>query len=220
MLIQILIVFLFQIFSFNSDQPEFKGGNKMLSSFIANNLIYPEFSKVNCIQGVVNVSFKLNKRGRIYESKIQKGYGIDLDAEALRVIRLSSGKWIIPKDYDTTSSVVLPVSFNLTGYKCEERSSDQIKEAINAFHARQDLSKAIYNFYAKKANGDYNADDEFQISVLKQQLGYDDKYIARLLKTAQRKLKQGDQESACDDFNEIHLLGSEIADSFIDQYCK
>ncbi len=202
------------------DQPAFKGGQKNLVSFIDNNLIYPEFSKDNCLQGTVQVSFKLNKQGKIFDSKVQKGFGVDLDVEALRIIRLTSGKWIMPANHDTLVSLVLPVNFALRDFKCEQRSKDEINAAISAYHARLGLNSAIYNFYDKKAEGSYDQTDEARIIALKAQLGYDSKYIDRLFKQAQRKLKQGDNEGACEDAQTIRRLGSDVSTSLIEQNCK
>lgn len=201
-------------------QPVFKGGQKSLVSFIDNNLIYPEFSKDNCLQGTIQVSFKLNKQGKIFDSKIQKGFGVDLDIEALRIVRLTSGKWIMPADHDTLVSLVLPVNFTLRDFKCEQRSKDEINAAINTYHARLGLNSAIYNFYDKKAQGSYDQADEARIIGLKAQLGYDEKYVERLLKQAQRKLKQGDKEGACEDAQTVRRLGSGISESMILQNCK
>jgi hypothetical protein len=77
-----ILNFIFSLFLhltslFADDQPVFKGKN--LSTFIYNVMIYPEYSRDNCLQGTVNISFKLNKQGRIYQSEVQKGFGTDLD---------------------------------------------------------------------------------------------------------------------------------------------
>jgi TonB family protein len=202
------------------EQPVFKGGQRSLISFIDNNLIYPEFSKENCLQGTIQVSFRLNKQGKIYDSKINKGFGIDLDMEALRVVRLTSGKWIMPANHDTLISLVLPVNFTLREFKCEERSKEEINAAINAYHARLGLNSAIFNFYDKKIQGSYNPADEAGILSLKFQLGYDEKFIDRMLKQAQRKLKQGDKEGACEDFITVRRLGSDKSEMMIEQNCR
>ena len=203
-----------------SGEPQFKGGQDNLHTFIKNNLIYPEYSKANCLQGTVNVSFKLGKNGRIYDSEVQKGFGTDLDLEALRIVRLSSGRWIIPRGYDTTTAMVLPVNFSLKNYDCEQRDRDQINAAIAAYHARTDLTRAILNFYDKKAAGEADRKDELEILSLKAQLGYNDKYIARLYKQALRKLKQGDKESACEDFVLVRRLGSDMSEKSLEQHCR
>lgn len=221
MLINLLLITVIQFSAlFMPAQPEFKGGQRNLSLFIANNLIYPEYAKQNCLQGTIYVSFKLNKQGRIFDSEIHKGFGVDLDDEALRIVRLTSGKWIVPPTHDTTSALILPVNFSLKEYECESRSADNIKGAIAAYKARENLTNAIFNFYDKKSQGGkYSQTEEAHILILKGQLGYDEKYIAKLLKQAQRKVKQGDKESACDDFQTIRKLGSNKADSWIDKNC-
>lgn len=202
------------------NRPTFKGGQKSLKSFIDNNLIYPEFSKENCLQGTIQVSFKLDSEGKIYESNVQKGFGIDLDQEALRIVRLTSGKWIVPAKHDTLISLVLPVNFTLRDFKCEQRSKDEINAAINAYHARLGLSNAVFNFYEKKEQGIYDQADEARILALKAQLGYDEKFIDRLVKQSLRKLKQGDKEGACEDAHMIRRLGSSKSATIIEQNCK
>jgi TonB family protein len=205
---------------FAQESPAFKGGQRALTSFITNNLIYPEYSKANCLQGTVQVSFKLDRRGMIYESEISSGFGTDIDREALRIVRLSSGKWTVPAGYDTLSNLVLPVNFTLRDFECDRKSRDEINAAISAYQARQGLSAAIFNFYDKKSQGIYDPAAEAGIIDLKAQLGYDERFIDRLLKQAQRKLKQGDQEGACEDFQTIRLLGSDKSAAFIERNCK
>ena len=205
---------------FQTDQPGFKGGKRNLDAFISNNLIYPEYSKINCLQGTVNVSFKLNREGRVFSSSVQKGFGTDLDDEALRIVRLSSGKWIVPAGYDTSTAVVLPVNFALKGFNCEQREKDELNAAIRAYTAREDLTKAIYNFYDKKSRGEVNPAEEAEVITLKGQLGYDQKFISRLYKRGLRKLKQGDREGGCEDLNKVRLLGSDMADKSISERCR
>lgn len=200
------------------DRPVFKG--KSLRTYIDNVLIYPEYSRDNCLQGTVQVSFKLDSQGRIYQSEVQKGFGTDLDIEALRVVRLTSGKWIIPPGYDTLVSMVLPVNFGLRDFKCEERTKDEINAAIAAYRARKGMSEVIFNYYDKKAEGTFSDVDELRIQNLKYQLGYDEKFIDRLLKQAQRKLKQEDFEGACEDFEMIRRLGSDKSAPFLAQNCR
>lgn len=203
-----------------SAQPAFKGGQRTLTSFINNNQIYPEYSKANCLQGTVQVSFKLDSRGNIYESQIEKGFGTDLDLEALRVVRLTSGRWIMPAAHDTLTSLVLPVNFALKDYKCEEVSQDQKNTAINAWHARKGMTEGIFNYYDKKQAGTHDPADEYRIQEIKLQLGYDDKFIERLLKQGKTKLKQGDREGACEDFQTIRRLGNDRSADLIGTICK
>jgi hypothetical protein len=116
--------------------------------------------------------------------------------------------------------LVLPVNFILRDFKCDQRSKDEINAAINTYHARLGMNSAIFNFYDKKMKGSYDPADEAGIIALKAQLGYDDKYIDRLLKQALRKLKQGDRQGACEDFQTIRRLGSDKSAEMIEQSCK
>ena len=59
-----------------------------------------------------------------------------------------------------------------------------------------------------------------KILELKEQLGYNEKFIDRLIRQANQKLRQGDKESACEDFTFIKQIGSEKADKFIITNCK
>ncbi|MDB5121170.1 MAG: energy transducer TonB [Sphingobacteriales bacterium] len=220
MITNLVLIYILQIFTlFNSDHPRFKGGERALALFVSHNLIYPEYSRQNCLHGTVNVSFKLNRKGQVFDSHVTKGFGIDLDDEALRIIRLTSGKWVVPSSHDTTDYLVLPVNFSLKMVECERNSPENFQKAIAAYKAQQSLSFAIFNFYEKKAKGEYNPWEEGRIIALKSQLGYDERYINQLLKQANRKLKQGDPESACDDYLTIRRLGSSKADKFIEENC-
>ena len=215
-----VIIFL-QLFGVsNDDQPQFRGGGRSLTSFLVHNQIYPEYSKSNCIQGTIYVKFKLNHDGEVYDSEVQKGLGVDLDQEALRLIRLSSGEWSVPANHDTTKTIVLPVNFSLKEYDCEQRSPENISQAIMAYRTRTNLTKAVINFYQKKAAGEYIEGDESKIYELKAHLGYDEKYSKRLLKQAERKIKQKDIEGACEDLVLIRNLGSNIAEAMISRNCR
>lgn len=211
-------MFLVLCSNFAVGQVQFKSGSSGFSSFIKNNTIYPQFSKQNCIQGTVNVSFKLNQSGAVYSSKITKGIISELNDEALRLIRLSSGKWQVPVGYDTTISVVVPVSFKLSGYNCEGKSNAEIRSAIASYEAEEGLTNAVINFYKNKSQA--TAEQEVQILAIKSQLGIDDEYFDEVIKTALKKIKQGDKQGACEDFNLVKNLGSDKAKDYLLKYCK
>src|SRR5690606_32992554 len=110
MKVNILLSLLFLLLTslMPEEDPSFKGGSQGLRNFINENLIYPHYSKHNCIQGTIEVSFRLGPTGNVKEARVSRGFGIDLDEEALRLIKLTSGKWQIPAGYDSTSAIVLP----------------------------------------------------------------------------------------------------------------
>lgn len=217
----IFLIFLNLLLAAGADaQPSFKGGTRSLNQFISSNLIYPEYAKQNCLQGTIEVSFKLDSQGRVFDSKVQSGLGIDLDDEALRIIRLTSGKWTVPPDHDTSIALVIPINFSLQEYNCEQKTQEEINAAIAAYKAREGLVDAVINFYDKKPAGDYKPEDERKIMELKAQLGFDEKFVDRTIKEGQRKLKQGDREGACEDFNFVQKIGSSKADKLIEANCR
>ncbi|MCZ4243519.1 TonB family protein [Pedobacter punctiformis] len=199
-------------------QLQFKSGKDGFSNFIKNNTIYPRYSKYNCIQGTVNVSFKLDNEGRVYFSKINSGIITELNDEALRLIRLSSGKWAIPAGYDSAAVIVVLVNFKLSGYDCEKKSSSDIRSAIEAYQTDERLTDVVLNFY--KNIDMAKPGQEAQILAIKNQLGIDDEYLEERINDGLKKIKQGDKPGACEDFLFVKHVGSSKADKYIAQYCK
>lgn len=205
---------------FNTNDPTFKGGNVALTDFIASKLIYPSFSKRNCIQGTIYVAFQLDKNGVVFNSKVQKGLGVDLDDEALRLVRLTSNKWIITAPHNENTRMVIPVNFSLKNYNCDNRTPDEINQAITIYQSHISLQKAVLNYYQNKAEGKVNEQNEAEIISLKYDLGFDDEFIGQKLKESKQKIKQGDKEGACESLYFIKYTGSTAADLLIAENCK
>ena len=210
------IVFLFFGFVLKA-QPALKGG---LDAFINENIIYPAYSYQNCVQGTIRISFKINRLGEVYSSKVSSGPGIDLDQEALRLIRMSSGKWNVPAGYDTTYVLVAPVNFRLASEDCNRVSQSDMNKAIAAYKANEGLTDAITNYYRNKAQGKSNEAEEKKVSALKAELGYDDDFLNKKIEEGQKKLKQKDRQGACEDFLFVKHMGSTLADDLLAKYCK
>ena len=75
--------------------PEFEGGEIGLRSFIAKNIRYPETAAEANIEGTVYVQCLVLKDGTINNIKLLRGVigAPELDKEAMRVVKLTSGKW-------------------------------------------------------------------------------------------------------------------------------
>lgn len=198
-------------------QPVIKGG---LESFVASNSVYPGYSKANCIQGTVTISFKLNQSGQVYYSKVSSGIVTDLDDEALRLIRLSSGKWTVPANHDTTISLIAPMKFSLSGYNCDNKTPQEIQRAILAYKSNEGLVNSIQNFYRNKEKGAANESEEPRFAALKKELGYDEEYFNSRIQDGLKKLKQKDQQGACEDFLFVKYMGSDLADTLLEKHCK
>ncbi len=69
-----------------AEAPEFEGGLKALGDFIRNNTIYPEPAKEMGLEGTVYVTFIVNEKGEVVDTKILKGVGGGCSEEANRVV--------------------------------------------------------------------------------------------------------------------------------------
>lgn len=205
--------------SAGAQQPELEGG---LEKFILANKVYPLYSLQNCIDGTVTIGFKLNSRGEVYTSEVRKGVGTDLDDEALRLIRMSSGKWTVPAGYDTTFVLIVPVSFSLSGYDCTGKSDAEKAAAVRAYQVNAGLTNVVLNFYRNKAAGKAGKekDEENRIIALKNSLGYNEEYLKNRIGEGKKKLEQKDRQGACEDFLFVKYMGSDLADELLSRYCN
>jgi protein TonB len=67
--------------------PQYKGGDSKLLSDIANNVEYPTNSRNAGVEGKVIVRFAVNSDGTISSVDIIKGVNLELNQEAIRVVR-------------------------------------------------------------------------------------------------------------------------------------
>lgn len=96
------------------EQPIFPGGVKALMEFLSTNIEYPSECVKKRIEGKVIVHFTIFKDGSVGNIGLSKSVYPDLDAEAMRVVKLLP-KWI-PGKLDGKPVNVwfdLPISFKL-----------------------------------------------------------------------------------------------------------
>lgn len=72
---------------------EFPGGDRAWLAFINKHIRYPNSAVRKLAQGVVVVQFIINEEGKISDAAVIKSVDSDIDAEAVRIIYKSSGKW-------------------------------------------------------------------------------------------------------------------------------
>lgn len=76
------------VFANPEQMPVFPGGESALMKFISANIIYPPNAKANGIEGRVIIQFLIKKDGKIGEIKVTRGVDLELDKEAVRIVRL------------------------------------------------------------------------------------------------------------------------------------
>ena len=95
--------------------PEFIGGQDSLMKFIVKNTNYPEAAKTAGISGTVYISFVVEADGKVTDVQLISDIGGGCGAEAVRVVTMTSGKWIPGKENGKAVRVKfnLPVKFLL-----------------------------------------------------------------------------------------------------------
>lgn len=94
--------------------PEFPGGNPAMLNFLAANIKYPEEAQQKKLEGVVAVTFVIDKDGSVIDAQIVKEIGSGCGAEAKRVIE-SMPHWspAESKGRPVRSKYTLPVKYKL-----------------------------------------------------------------------------------------------------------
>lgn len=106
-----------KIYTIVEQKAEYVGGMSALMKFISSTIVYPEYAKDNEIQGKVYLQFIVRTDGSLSDIKVARSVsgGRMLDDEAIRVIKLTSGKWN-PARQDgkpVSCNMTLPVVFVL-----------------------------------------------------------------------------------------------------------
>ncbi|MFO8129574.1 MAG: energy transducer TonB [Bacteroidales bacterium] len=102
------------IFMVVESMPEFPGGTENLYKYLGENIKYPQMAKESGIQGIVYVTFVVEKDGSVTDVRVLRGIGGGCDEEAIRVVE-SMPKWNPGKQRGKSVRVQynLPVKFIL-----------------------------------------------------------------------------------------------------------
>lgn len=96
------------IFVIVESMPDFPGGDSTRLWYLKENIKYPSLAREAGIQGVVYVTFVVEKNGQIRDVKVLRGIGGGCDEEAIRVVE-SMPNWIPGKQ----RNVPVRVQFNM-----------------------------------------------------------------------------------------------------------
>ena len=95
----------------------FPGGDKEYTKFLSSNLKYPNSALRNNIEGTVYVRFIVDKDGSIIKDCVKVAKSVDpaLDAEAVRVVRMSPN-WTpaLQNERPTKQRIRVPVKFKIS----------------------------------------------------------------------------------------------------------
>jgi TonB family protein len=94
--------------------PEFKGGLEVFGNYLARSIRYPQQAREKRIQGRVIITFIVEKNGSLSDFRILRSVEPSLDAEALRVLKISP-QWIPGTQFGKPVRVQysVPIGFSL-----------------------------------------------------------------------------------------------------------
>lgn len=146
--------------------PEFPGGQQAMFQYIADNVEYPVFARMNGIQGRTICQFVVNKSGSLSDIKVIKSSGNnELDEEAVHVIS-SMPKWIPGRSAGEIVRVkyTIPVTFKIAAAQPANdslvfSSDTTIYAIVNQMPEFPGGQQALFDYLSKnirypdKANG-------------------------------------------------------------------
>ena len=97
-----------------SVKPQFVGGTDRLGSFLAHTVRYPAVARERNTQGRVQISFIVEKDGKLTNFAVTKSVSKELDEESMRVMKLMPA-WKPARNNDqlVRCLVELPVTYTL-----------------------------------------------------------------------------------------------------------
>ena len=95
--------------------PSFRGGYVAMIKFLQENVVYPPEAVKDSVQGKVIVQFLIDPGGYVGEVKVVRSVREDLDAEAVRVVKMMP-RFSPAREFGkaVSSRYILPVTFKLT----------------------------------------------------------------------------------------------------------
>lgn len=103
-----------QLITIISEAPVFKDGPDDLKAFITENTNYPLSALKDSVEGRVIVAFMIDTLGNTFDHQIVRNVRVDVDEEALRVVRLIKfDKPAKQKDRPISIRYIVPVDFYL-----------------------------------------------------------------------------------------------------------
>ncbi|PKV63189.1 M56 family metallopeptidase [Pontibacter ramchanderi] len=102
-------------YTYVENMPEFKGGEAEMMKFMGRNIRYPKDAQEAGTEGLVVLSFVVDKEGQLQDIAIVKSLHESLDKEALRVVEKMNGQWTPGSQNGRTVPVryTLPVRFSI-----------------------------------------------------------------------------------------------------------
>ena len=94
--------------------PRYIGGMAAFNKFLSKNIGYPVVARTDRIQGIVMLMFLIGKDGSMKDVKVFRSVNDQVNAEAIRVLKLSDGSWLPGSVYGRAIDYPLTVPISLS----------------------------------------------------------------------------------------------------------
>jgi protein TonB len=111
------MLFVLSSFSQINQDPMPKMGNKMLKEFLLVHQIYPEKAIKNDNEGIVEIKFTTDAKGKVLEKEIISPVSPELDKEALRLFNLIIWEPSLKYGIKSPGNNTLDINFKIKKYK-------------------------------------------------------------------------------------------------------
>ncbi|HNW76274.1 MAG TPA: energy transducer TonB [Bacteroidales bacterium] len=95
--------------------PEYAGGSRAISEFVAMNLRYPDEALKAGIEGAVLVKYRIDDNGNVFNPQIIKSLGYGCDEEAIRLISLLRFEKVRNRGQRVEVTKTTKINFKLPG---------------------------------------------------------------------------------------------------------
>jgi TonB family protein len=145
------VKFILPVYDFVEVDPQFPGGHVAMAQFIQDNFEYPEEAREDGDQGIVYVTFVVEKDGSITYAKIRKGVHESLNAEALRLIN-KMPKWTPAEQAGKPVRVnfTLPIHFRIASETPKEPAIPLTKKEHKKYDKKVKKAEKIKAKHLKK----------------------------------------------------------------------
>jgi TonB family protein len=94
------------------EKPQYPGGDSALMNYLAKSFEYPDATVERSIQSQIYVQFVIDKTGKVIDVEVLSGVDLDLDNEAVRVVK-NMPNWIPGKQNGKPVSVIFVIPLNI-----------------------------------------------------------------------------------------------------------
>ncbi len=169
--------------------------------YLGEKIEYPKMSENMMKEGCVIIQFTVLENGDLDNFEVINSVTSDIDNEVIKVLKSTDGMWRPGKNNGTPVAMEKEVAVTF-----QMENSDHLKLAQKFY--RRANKKFEKNKY-KKA-----------LRLLDHALVYQPYDKAVLLKRGQTRLLTGNMGGACQDWNRLKSLGSDLADAYLEKHCE